>query len=114
MLRNINSINGVVLNLKMRNLKGISGKLGVGNTTKNKDEEKAMKVEFGELVILEAKQVDPKPVEGTEAIEKYILFDTSTKRFVFVAPCTQEGLESVENVKNVKEKDRQTSRTEDK
>ena len=107
MLKSINSINGVKLEGSDRE-GSVANALGFSEVDSTRRDEREMrKVEFGELVVLEAKQVFPEAKDGTENIEKYILFDTSTKRPVYWSPLDTEGLEKIKNVREAQYKRRE-------
>ena len=62
------------------------------------------RIKFGELVILEAKQIEPSA--DANSADRYIVFDKNTKRVVFFAPMTAEGLEQARSVKKAQEEKR--------
>lgn len=62
------------------------------------------RIKFGELVILEAKQIEPSSDQNSA--DKYLVFDKNTKRVVFFAPYTAEGLEQARAVKKAQEEKR--------
>jgi len=62
------------------------------------------RVKFGELVILEARQIEP--ASDPNSADRYLVFDKNTKRVVFFAPLTAEGLEQARSVKKAQEEKR--------
>ncbi len=62
------------------------------------------RIKFGELAILEAKQIEPS--SDPNSADRYLVFDKNTKRVVFFAPLTAEGLEQARSVKKAQEEKR--------
>lgn len=59
------------------------------------------RVKFGELVILEAKQIEP--TSDPNSADRYLVFDKNTKRVVYFGAYTAEGLEQARAVKKAQE-----------
>lgn len=65
-------------------------------------------VDYGRLAVCKLEEFDvpdgEQPFDG-----RYVLVDVNTRAFVYAAPLTDEGLEKLMNVKDVKEKERKTT-----